>query len=198
MPIENVKVYINGSSNDPSATYALTDKNGTVKASSIFEYMYNFSENSSGAGLRFEKDGYDLYQLRDVQPNDTDFNIKLHKSEVIEYTVKVIDKSTGQPMSGVMLMPHGNDGEYMIDENKSGEDGILRANFTSYDFTQKTAYFRVKYEYQEANVSGIMEYKSAFGDFNITDKSQRSYIAYFCKDENNTATGRMEFIIKPE
>ncbi len=116
-----------------------TDKNGMLKFDSIFDIM--IEQNPEGINswhsdimLYFEKDGYDRLGTRTDNVKETSFEVKLHKTEYIEYTIKVQNKETGEPIKGARLERNSTiHGDFTIEE--SGEDGILKGLLPSYDLT---------------------------------------------------------------
>ncbi len=119
--------------------YLKTDKNGEITSNSIFDIILAqdpafISSWQRDAAFYFEKDGYDGIAIKGRAPTDVLFEIKLHKTEYYEFTIKVIDKETGDPMKDVFLHKTSSfHGTFII--GQSGEDGVLNGVMPSGDLT---------------------------------------------------------------
>jgi hypothetical protein len=121
------------------AEYLRTDENGVLTLNSIFDFMLykkpgNITSWHREISLYFKNEEYDRIKIKEENILQNTFDIKLHKTEYTEYTVKVINKQTGEPMKNVCL--EGNStlhGDFIIRE--SGEDGIMKGYLPSEDLT---------------------------------------------------------------
>ena len=121
------------------AEYLRTDENGVLTLNSIFDFMLykkpgNITSRHREISLYFKNEEYDRIKIKEENILQNTFDIKLHRTEYTEYTVKVINKQTGEPMKNAYL--EGNStlhGDFIIRE--SGEDGIMKGYLPSEDLT---------------------------------------------------------------
>lgn len=136
-PLKDVYVAYQSSYLAEDKDYLKTDGSGQLKLQSIFDLpIYNWAGSiaswQSDISLYFEKDGYDGLRIKTDNVKETSFEVQLHKTEYIEYTIKVQNKETGEPIKGARLVRNSTiHGEFIIEE--SGEDGILKGILPSYD-----------------------------------------------------------------
>lgn len=136
-PLKDVSVAYQSSYLSEEKEYLKTDGNGQLKLQSIFDLpIYSWAGSitswQSDISLYFEKDGYDGLRIKTDNVKETAFEIQLHKTEYIEYTIKVQNKETGEPIKGARLVRNSTiHGDFIIEE--SGEDGVLKGILPSYD-----------------------------------------------------------------
>ncbi|MBR6922678.1 MAG: hypothetical protein IKH51_10820 [Clostridia bacterium] len=136
-PLKDVYVAYQSSYLAEDKDYLKTDGSGQLKLQSIFDLpIYNWAGSitswQSDISLYFEKEGYDGLRIKTDNVKETSFEVQLHKTEYIEYTIKVQNKETGEPIKGAKLVRNSTiHGEFIIEE--SGEDGILKGILPSYD-----------------------------------------------------------------
>ncbi len=117
--------------------YYKTDSDGKLSLSCIFDIIDKVNVAFMGSWhdditLYFKKDGYDPIVVKTDNVRETGFNIRLHKTERYDYTILVLNSTTGEPVEGATLeINTSTSGDAII--GTSGADGILKGYFYSKD-----------------------------------------------------------------
>lgn len=117
----------------PRTYEGYTDKNGKATLKTLYHY-----QNGSGRGghsIWFVKDGYDtIWQQEGIYSDTTSVHIELKKTEYYDFTIKVVDYWTKEPIKGVSLDNFNHGTKTKIHNKVTGEDGIIRFTLASEDY----------------------------------------------------------------
>ena len=177
-PIEGVYFTntINPTPNIPRTYEGYTDKNGKATLKTLYHY-----QNGSGRhrhSIWFVKDGYDMiWQQEGIYSDTTSVHIELKKTELYDFTVKVVDYWTKEPIKGIE-MSCGVSDKSTIHNNVSGDDGVFRITLSSQDYNEKKHFEFHYYPDLTSTTHPVYNYNWHESFSVVFDKEQSEYTIY--------------------